>query len=42
MPTSDISKFLFDFLCPNRALDKSTINSYQSTLRLENFTKKII
>ena len=32
MPTSGISKFLYDFLCQYRALDNSTIISYQSDL----------
>ena len=33
MPTSDINKFLYDFWCPNRALDNSTINSNQGYLQ---------
>ena len=32
MPTSGISKFSYDFWCPNRALDNSTINLNQSSL----------
>ena len=32
MTTSGISKFLYDFWCLDRALDNSTINSYQSYL----------
>ena len=33
MPTSGIIKFLYDFLCQNRALDNSTINSDQTYLQ---------
>ena len=32
MPTSGISKFLYDLLCLNRALENSTINWCQSYL----------
>ena len=32
MPSISISKFLYDFLCLNRALENSTINSNQSYL----------
>ena len=33
MPTSYISKFLYDIWCPNRSLGNYYINSYQSDLQ---------
>ena len=42
MPTSDISKFLYDFSCLNRALDNSTINSYQNFLHLKILLRNMI
>ena len=42
MPISGINKFLYDFWCPNRALDNSNINSYQGYLHLTILLRKMI
>ena len=42
MPASGINKFLYDFWCPNRALDNSTINSYPGYLHLKILLQSLI
>ena len=42
MPTSGISKFLYYFSCQYRALDNSTIISYQSYLHLTILLRNMI